>query len=224
LIVRALKANRRRPFTRRRGRVGPRAPVRGDPATIEHEDQFEPEFAEQSAVVDGLRLGWLEEPEDRMRQYFGLQGDGAAISIELTTFTDGAGGTAARVVGSSADGNGRIGNLQLQVDIADFTPPNLPNGGTAPFYNDRIIAHEVVHAVQYRSLNVASMNNAATDTPGSSKAWRSSSTVPTSASPPTSPRQAGWPTGSPTTRSRAGTATAAATRPRTSPCDTCTSS
>lgn len=113
--------------------------------------------ANQAAVRDYLRLGWLEEPESLIRQYFGLQSDGAAISIELTTFTDGAGGTAARVVGSGADGNGRIGNLQMQIDMADFVPPNLPDGGTAPFYNDRIIAHEMVHAVQYRSLNVASI-------------------------------------------------------------------
>ncbi len=120
--------------------------------------------ANQAAVRDGLRLGWLEEPEQLIKSYLGLQSDGAAISIELTTFTDGAGGTAARVVGSGADGNGRIGNLQMQIDMADFTPPNLPDGGTAPFYNDRIIAHEMVHAVQYRSLNVASMTGGAAAT------------------------------------------------------------
>lgn len=115
----------------------------------------------QRAVVDGLKLGWLEEAENLVRQYFGLQGDGAAIAIDITAFTDGAGQTAARVTGSGADGNGRIGNVRLQVDMADFVPPNLPDGGTAPFYNDRIIAHEVVHAVQYRSLNVASMSGGA---------------------------------------------------------------
>ena len=120
--------------------------------------------ANQAAVRDGLRLGWLENPEQLIRSYLGLQGDGANIDIELTSFTDGAGGTAARVTGSGADGSGHIGNLKMQIDMADFTPPNLPNGGSAPFYNDRIIAHEMVHAVQYRSLNVASMTGGAAAT------------------------------------------------------------
>lgn len=112
----------------------------------------------KAAVIDGLKLGWLEEAESKVSRFFGLQADGAAMSIELSSFSDGAGNTAARVVGSGADARGRIGNVRLQIDMADFTPPNLPNGGTAPYYNDRIVAHEVVHAVQYRSLNIASMS------------------------------------------------------------------
>lgn len=122
---------------------------------------------DQAAVMDGMKLNWLAESEALVERYFGLKGDGAAIGIEITSFSDGAGGTAARVVGSGTEANGRIGNVRLQVDMADFTPPNLPDGGSAPFFNDRIIAHEMVHAVQYRSLNVASMlggGNAATHT------------------------------------------------------------
>lgn len=109
------------------------------------------------AVTDGLKMSWLSESESLVSRYFGLRGDGANVSVELSSFTDNQGGTAARVVGSGADGRGRIGNVRLQIDMADFVPPNLPDGGNAPFYNDRIIAHEVVHMVQYRSLNVASM-------------------------------------------------------------------
>lgn len=107
------------------------------------------------AVLDGLKLGWLEEAESRISRFFGIQGDGADLQIQLTTFTDGANGTAARVVGSFAPpGPGVKGSsLKLQVDMADFTPPNLPDGGNAPFYNDRIIAHEMVHAVMYRSMD-----------------------------------------------------------------------
>jgi flagellin len=52
------------------------------------------------AVVYGLQNGWLEQAESQIQEYFGISGDGADMSIELTTFTDGAGGTAARVVGS----------------------------------------------------------------------------------------------------------------------------
>lgn len=107
----------------------------------------------QLAVMDGLHSGgWLEDAETMISQAYGLTGDGATLSIELTTFTDGAGGIAAQVV-SSVPASGQGTNLKLQIDMADFTPPNLPDGGSAPFYNDRIIAHEMVHAVMARALN-----------------------------------------------------------------------
>ena len=117
----------------------------------------------QLAVLDGLKAagGWLENSERLISDLYGLTADGAAISIELTSFSDGAGGVAARV-GSSVGASGFGTNVTLQIDMADFTPPNLPNGGSAPYYNDRIIAHEMVHAVMARSTNYGSLaNNAA---------------------------------------------------------------
>lgn len=116
------------------------------------------------AVVYGLQNGWLEQAESQIQEYFGISGDGADMSIELTTFTDGAGGMAARVVGSVPGSyTGKATDVKLQIDMSDFTPPNLPNGGSAPFYNDRIISHEMVHAVMYRSMNIASMFDPAVD-------------------------------------------------------------
>lgn len=107
------------------------------------------------AVLDGLRLGWLEEPENLIRQYYGLQADGADLEIDLT-FTDGAGNVAASVSGTLG-GDGKVYNQKLNIDMADFTPPNLPDGGNAPFYNDRIIAHEMVHAVMGRTMNMGAL-------------------------------------------------------------------
>lgn len=97
-------------------------------------------------VMEGLEGGWLENSEELIQRYYGIAASGNAISIELTSFTDGAGNTAARVV-SSVGASGPGTDIKLQVDLADFVPPNLPNGGSAPFYSDRIIAHEMVHAV-----------------------------------------------------------------------------
>lgn len=118
----------------------------------------------QMAVYAGLKSGWLEQAESLIQQYYGITGDGANISIELTSFTDGAGGTAARVVGSvPASYSGKATNVKLQIDMADFVPPNLPNGGKAPVYNDRIITHEMVHAVMDRSVNIGSMSDPSKD-------------------------------------------------------------
>lgn len=115
--------------------------------------------ADQRAVMDGMMLGWLENSENRISKFYGISGDGAKLDIQLSDFTDGAGGTAARVVGSFAGYSGKGGDLKLQVDMTDFTPPDLPDGGTAPFYNDRVILHEMVHAVMYRSMNMGSLFN-----------------------------------------------------------------
>ena len=118
----------------------------------------------QLAVVYGLQNGWLEQAESLIQQYYGISADGSDINIELTTFTDGAGGVAAQVVGLIPGSfTGKATDVKLQIDMSDFTPPNLPNGGTAPFYNDRIIAHEMVHAIMYRSMNVASMFDPSVD-------------------------------------------------------------
>jgi flagellin len=113
----------------------------------------------QIAVLQGLQGGWLENAEAIVTAGYGLTADNASLSIELTTFTDGAGGTAARVVSSVGGSPGKGTNLRLQIDMSDFTPPNLPDGGNAPFYNDRIIAHEMVHAVMARTMNWADLQS-----------------------------------------------------------------
>jgi flagellin len=118
--------------------------------------------ADEVAVVEALKTGWLEQAENLVRQYYGIEADGASIQIDITGFSDGAGGTLARV-GSVAGGpNGRGTNVTLQVDMADFSPPNLPDGGTAPFYADRVIAHEMVHAIMARATNFTSLGSTST--------------------------------------------------------------
>jgi flagellin len=111
--------------------------------------------ADQLAVFDGMTSvgSWLESSEQLISKLYGISADGAALAIRFTGFTDNAGGVAAYVQATGFDGQGRGTNLTLQVDMADFVPPNLPDGGNAPYYNDRIIAHEMVHAVMARATN-----------------------------------------------------------------------
>lgn len=108
------------------------------------------------AVLDGLQLGWLEASERRIATYFGIKGDGAQLEVNLN-FTDGAGNVAASVSGTGGAG-GKVYNQFLNIDMQDFSPPNLPNGGSAPMFNDRIIAHEMVHAVMGRSMNFTALS------------------------------------------------------------------
>jgi flagellin len=112
--------------------------------------------SEQLAVVDGLQSGWLSAAEDLIREFYGIQAQDNPISINLTAFSDGPGGTLA-LVATSVNGSGRGTNISLQVDMADFATLNPPNGGNAPFYDDRILTHEMTHAVMDATMNVGSM-------------------------------------------------------------------
>jgi len=90
-------------------------------------------------VLDGLKAGWLGASEDLVRKYYGIEGKGGSLSVNLKD-TDGAGGVMASVSGSRAA-------LSLNIDMADFGSAATPDGGKSPQYSDRVIAHEMVHAV-----------------------------------------------------------------------------
>jgi len=96
-----------------------------------------------------LRDVWLQQAVDRIQTEFGLTSSSRDFTVDFDTFTDGAGGTLARVTAGVAGGVGNIANLTLEVDMSDFVDVTTPNGGSAPFYYDRIIAHEMVHAVMF---------------------------------------------------------------------------
>lgn len=119
--------------------------------------------ADQLAVLEGLVTGWFESSEKMIEDFYGLTGTGDSLTITFANVgdpgSDGAGGSAAYVSALyGASGPAVAGSVNLVIDMADFVPPNLPNGGTAPFYNDRIIAHEMVHAVMAVSTNMAGLN------------------------------------------------------------------
>lgn len=106
---------------------------------------------DRRAIVNGLKGFWLNEAEELVYQSYGIRGDKSSLTVNLD-FTDGAGNVLASVSGVGGAG-GRVDDQVLNIDLADFLPPNLPNGGSSPIYNDRIIAHEMVHAIMGRSMN-----------------------------------------------------------------------
>jgi flagellin len=118
------------------------ASVVGDPEVLE--------------VLDGLRSGWLTEAENLIKEYYGIEAKGNVIGIDLTTFSDGGAGTLAYVE-FAVGGSGPASNIILRIDISDFTPVNSASGGGPPFYNDRILAHEMTHAVMGAVMNIGSM-------------------------------------------------------------------
>jgi flagellin len=142
-------------LTQEIGRVGRTTTFNGQLIFAQTEDSVVGDSA-QLAVLDGLRSGWLTAAEDLIREQFGIEASGQSIRIELTSFTDGKGGTLARVTASIGT-TGTGSNITLQIDMSDFVPANPPNGGSAPVFNDRVLAHEMTHAIMFATMNVGHM-------------------------------------------------------------------
>ena len=116
-----------------------------------------PGDADKAAVLYGLKNGWLEDGEDLVQSMYGITADGTLTMDVNLSWSDGAGNVAASVSTTFVGADGEWKNISLNIDMSDFTPPNLPSGGNAPYYNDRIIAHELVHAIMSQTMNFAAL-------------------------------------------------------------------
>ncbi len=106
-------------------------------------------------LTDGLRNFWLGQGESRISQYYGLTADGADLEV---VFQDTPQAGYAAAVSGTGDGSGKVINQQLLIDVSDFTPVEpSSDSGNSPFYSDRIIAHEMVHAVMGRTMNFTNL-------------------------------------------------------------------
>lgn len=109
-------------------------------------------------VLDALQKSMLQQGEKLITDNFGLTGDNVNIKVILDDNVDGKNGTLAFVRSDIVtNGSGKVEgtNLELHVDMADFQDIQWPNGGVSPNYLDRTIAHELVHAVFDRTLNMS---------------------------------------------------------------------
>jgi flagellin len=105
-------------------------------------------------VIDGLKTGWLGSAEAMIKKYYGIEGDGAGLKLDLDN-TDGPSNVLAYVQGTV--GSGKWSNLSLNLDMADFGGGSTADGGGSPMYSDRIVAHEMTHAIMARSMNFSSL-------------------------------------------------------------------
>lgn len=96
-------------------------------------------------VIDGItNQGWLSLAEQRIEEYYGIRGSGTSLLVRFES--DSRYGTTAYVT------NYLSTDLQtMTIDLADFGIATGENGdlssGKAE-YADRVLAHEMVHAVQ----------------------------------------------------------------------------
>jgi len=151
------------------------------------------EDEQKRAVLDGLKTGWLSASEKMVKDLFGLEADGVKLKVNLVS-PGTPSGVLAWVAGS---GPGKLDNLSLNIDMADFGSAATADGGSAPMYSDRIIAHEMAHAIMARTMNYANLPSwfregacaarSPAPMPRRSSAASASPAAPTNTRAPTSP-------------------------------------
>ena len=102
-------------------------------------------------IVEGLKTSWLAQSESLIKDMYGLEGDGESITFEVGNL-DGNYGIQAYVQGWNdiTPDDGRRDRLNFFIDIDDFASPD---GSAAPDY-DRVVAHEMTHAIMDRTVNM----------------------------------------------------------------------
>jgi flagellin len=118
-------------------------------------DSSNPDATPVQDMVEGLRRSWLPSAERLIERHYGITADGEKITIFLDQ--PGTAGGATAFVSGGAGADGKTTTMQLHVDYADISNFALPGGGTGPNAADRVIAHEMVHAVMGRAMNFAAL-------------------------------------------------------------------
>lgn len=104
-------------------------------------------------VISGLKDGWLEMAEKSIKDAYGLEGTGNT-KLKIVLDSNEEYGELAHVGGTSSV-------LELHIDLKDFAKGDGEDGNNihGKLFNDRIIAHEMTHAIMDDALGAEKMNS-----------------------------------------------------------------
>ena len=112
-------------------------------------------------ITSQLKKWWLSEAEKLVEDGYGIKASG--VDMEITFSNNPNDSAAAYVSGNYKVVNGELtgkgSDLVLNINLAHAQPinPENTNGGTPPQYVDRVIAHEMVHAIMASTMNFGSL-------------------------------------------------------------------
>lgn len=104
-------------------------------------------------IVHSLKSDWFEASEDLVEKRYGLTGDGSVLKVVLEESNP----KYLAAIDYRTDDSGKTATETLHINAKAALPATLPNGGLAPQYDDRVIAHEMVHAIMGKSVNYVSL-------------------------------------------------------------------
>lgn len=110
------------------------------------------QLRQHDEILKTLKSSALAGAEELVRWAYGLEGDGAPLTVKLEQEM---GGSLASV-SYMYDQDGKMKAMQLHINVSQFVPDTGSNGKNEHVIeNDRIIAHEMTHAVMGRTMNIA---------------------------------------------------------------------
>jgi flagellin len=101
-------------------------------------------------LVDSLKSTWIKSAEQLVQAHYGF----SVSNVSLKIVGDESGSSPAYVQGYYT-ANGNLTGLELHVNLnafADFTTPDGASAG-GNYYADRVIAHEITHAMMASQMN-----------------------------------------------------------------------
>lgn len=108
----------------------------------------------EQSVIRTLKTSVLRQAEALVERSYGLKADGANLRVVF----DGDMGNALASVWYQYDSRGRMVDEELHLNPDEFSPDAGPNGtNNHVIQNDRILAHELTHAVMGRNMDVRAL-------------------------------------------------------------------
>jgi hypothetical protein len=106
---------------------------------------------ERTGVLTALKTSVLRNAEALINKYYGLQGDGSPLRVQFEEDM----GSALASVSFDYDRQGRQVNQVMHLNMSELTPDTSANGvNDHVIQNDRIIAHELTHAIMGRNMDM----------------------------------------------------------------------
>lgn len=122
--------------------------------------------ADQQNLISSLKKWWLDEAEQLVFDSYGISASGINMTVEFVN--DSSSSYAAMVEAGympSADAHGNPNitgkaatDLNLKINLAYAQPTDTMDGGTYYQYVDRVIAHEITHAVMASTMNMGDLS------------------------------------------------------------------
>jgi flagellin len=104
-------------------------------------------------VIHSLKSDWFESAENLVADRYGLTGDGSVLGITLEESNP----VYLAAIDYTPDDSGKSATEVLHINVKATVPATLPNGGLSPQYDDRVITHEMVHAIMGRNMNYVAL-------------------------------------------------------------------
>lgn len=115
---------------------------------------LDPSATLEEKIATVLKYSMLEQGEKRIQDYFGLQASNVTMNVG---FSNEPNASYLAYVSYYLNANGEGTNLSLVINKGYFQQAEWPDGGTYPMYLDRVITHELTHAVMAVTTNFASL-------------------------------------------------------------------